>query len=113
MREEEDVMIARIWRGATRAEDADTYVKYLDETGFTEYRATPGNLGVLALRRVVDGRAEHLLLTLWESEEAIRRFAGDDIERAVFYPEDERFLIEKDDRVNHFDVVFESGWSRS
>ena len=106
-------MIARIWRGATRAEDADAYLEYLDETGFTEYRATPGNLGVLALRRVVDGRAEHLLLTLWESEEAIRRFAGDDIGRAVFYPQDERFLLEKGDRVDHFDVVFEAGLKRA
>lgn len=102
-------MIARIWRGSTKAEDADAYLEYLHETGFTQYRATPGNQGVLALRRVVDGRAELLLLTLWESEEAIRRFAGDDIGQAVFYPEDEQFLIEKDDRVSHFDVVFEAG----
>ena len=58
---------------------------------------------------MVDGRAEFLLLTLWESEEAIRRFAGDDICRAVFYPEDDRFLVERDDHVNHFDVVFEDG----
>ena len=106
-------MIARIWRGATKAEDADAYLEYVNETGLTQYRATPGNLGVLALRRVVDGRAELLLLTLWESEEAIRRFAGDDIGRAVFYPQDERFLVDKDDRVSHFDVVFEAGWNRA
>ncbi len=103
-------MIARIWRGATKAEDADAYFEYVNETGLTQYRATPGNRGVLALRRVVDGRAELLLLTLWESEEAIRQFAGDDIGHAVFYPQDERFLIEKEDRVSHFDVVFEAGW---
>ena len=102
-------MIARIWQGATKSDDAETYLDYLHATGFTQYRATPGNRGVLALRRVVDGRAEFLLLTLWESEEAIRRFAGDAIERAVFYPEDERFLIEKDDHVSHFDVVFDAG----
>jgi heme-degrading monooxygenase HmoA len=100
-------MIARIWQGATRAEDAEAYLDYLHGTGFPEYRGTPGNLGVLALRRVLDGRAEFLLLTLWESEEAIRRFAGDDTESAVFYPEDERFLIEKGDRVSHFDVVLD------
>lgn len=106
-------MIARIWRGATKAEDADAYLDYLHETGFAQYRTTPGNLGVQALRRVVDGRAELLLLTLWESEEAIRRFAGDDIGRAVFYPEDERFLIDRDDHVSHFDVVYEAGPGRS
>lgn len=101
-------MIARIWQGATKADDAAAYLDYLHETGFTQYRATPGNLGVLALRRVVDGRAELLLLTLWESEEAIRRFAGDDIGRAVFYPEDERYLIEKGEHVSHYDVVFKA-----
>lgn len=98
-------MIARTWRGVTRAEDADTYLEYLEKTGFHEYRATPGNQAVLGLRRVVDGRAEFLLVTLWESEEAIRKFAGEDIERAVFYPEDDRFLIEKGERVDHFEVV--------
>lgn len=101
-------MIARIWRGATKADDADAYLEYLHATGFAQYRATPGNLGVQALRRVVDGRAEFLLLTLWESEEAIRRFAGDDIGRAVFYPADERFLIEKGEHVSHYDVVFKA-----
>lgn len=101
-------MIVRTWRGATRAEDADAYLEYLHETGFTQYRATPGNRGVLALRRIHEGRAEFLLLTFWESESAIHRFAGDDIGRAVFYPEDDRFLVEREDRVRHFDVVFQS-----
>ena len=105
-------MIVRTWRGATREADADAYLRYLEETGLREYRATPGNLGVLSLRRVIGARAEFLLLSLWESEDAIRRFAGDDIGRAVFYPEDERFLVEKEDRVSHFEVVFQEGWDR-
>jgi heme-degrading monooxygenase HmoA len=101
-------MIARSWAGATRAEDGDAYLEYLHRTGFAEYRATPGNRGVLALRRVAGDRAEFLLLTLWESEEAIRRFAGDDIARAVFYPEDERYLVAREERVRHYEVVFRS-----
>jgi heme-degrading monooxygenase HmoA len=102
------MMIARSWKGATRAEDADAYLGYLHATGLAEYRAAPGNRGVLALRRVADGRAEFLLITLWDSEEAIRGFAGDDIERAVFYPEDERYLIERGERVEHHEVVYQS-----
>lgn len=102
-------MIARTWRGFTKAEDADAYVEYLEKTGFREYRATPGNLGVLGLRRLAGGRAEFLLLTLWESEAAVRRFAGDDPSRAVFYPEDERFLVAKDEHVDHFEVVYREG----
>jgi heme-degrading monooxygenase HmoA len=101
-------MIARTWRGATKAEDAETYLGYLHRTGFAEYRSTPGNRGVLGLRRIVEDRAEFLLLSLWDSEDAIRRFAGDDIEKAVYYPEDERFLVERDERVSHYEVVYDS-----
>ncbi len=101
-------MIARIWRGATRAQDADTYVEYLNATGLREYRDTAGNQGVLALRRVNDDRAEFLLISLWDSMEAVRRFAGAEPERAVFYPEDERFLIERDERVEHFEVLHQT-----
>jgi heme-degrading monooxygenase HmoA len=106
-------MIARTWRGATAAEDAEAYVGYLHETGFAQYRATPGNRGVLALRRLAEGKAEFLLVTLWESQEAVRRFAGADPAHAVFYPEDERFLVERDDHVHHFEVVFEDGFERT
>lgn len=98
-------MVARIWKGATRAVDADAYMKYLEVTGFSRYRATPGNRGILPLLRIVGDRAEFILITLWESEAVIRRFAGADISRAVFYPEDDRFLVERDERVVHYDLV--------
>lgn len=101
-------MIARTWRGATRAADAEAYLRYLGETGFSEYRTTPGIVRVLGLRRIVGHRARHLLITFWEDEEAIGRFTGhDDIERAVFYPEDERYLVEADRRASHYDIVFD------
>jgi heme-degrading monooxygenase HmoA len=101
-------MIARTWRGSTKADDAYAYLEYLNQTGFSEYRRTPGNHGALGLRRIVGDRAEFLLISLWESTEAIKGFAGNDIEKAVFYPEDERFLVEKDEHVTHYEVVFES-----
>jgi heme-degrading monooxygenase HmoA len=97
-------MIARIWSGSTRAADADTYLEYLRATGLGEYESTPGNRGVLTLRSIDGDKAKFVLISLWDSMEAIRRFAGDDVEEAVFYPEDERFLVEKDERVQHFDV---------
>lgn len=102
--------VVRTWQGATSTQDADDYIAYLEKTGFAEYRETSGNRGVLALRRVIGDRAELLLVTLWESEEAIRGFAGEDIERAVFYPEDERFLVERDETVSHYHIVHVSGW---
>jgi heme-degrading monooxygenase HmoA len=101
-------MIARTWRGATKAEDADAYLDYLHQTGFAEYRKTPGNRGVLGLRRIVNDRAEFFLVSLWESEESIRQFAGDEIEKAVFYPEDEQFLVDRDLHVSHYEVVYDA-----
>jgi heme-degrading monooxygenase HmoA len=101
-------MIARTWRGATKAQDAEAYLDYLHRTGFAEYRKTPGNRGALGLRRIVKDRAEFFLISLWDSKEAVRQFAGDDIEKAVFYPEDERFLVERDEHVSHYEVVFDT-----
>jgi heme-degrading monooxygenase HmoA len=98
-------MIARIWRGATSATDADAYVDYLKQTGAKEYAATPGNLGVHMLRRIEGDRCEFLMLTFWDSMGAVKRFAGDDAERAVFYPEDDRFLVDRDLTSSHWEVV--------
>jgi heme-degrading monooxygenase HmoA len=100
-------VIARIWRGATREADAEAYVEYLRGTGLKEYRETPGNQGAWVLWRVADGRAEFLTLSFWESEEAIRGFTAGDIERAVFYPKDDRYLVERDTTVRHFQVTAE------
>jgi heme-degrading monooxygenase HmoA len=100
-------MIARIWRGATRAADADAYLAYLDRTGHAEYRRVAGHSRTVTLRRTVGDRAEFVVLTLWDSLDTVRGFAGTDVERAVFYPEDDRYLVAREDRVAHFDVVYE------
>jgi hypothetical protein len=98
-------MVARTWRGATHVDDAEHYLDYLRKTGLAGYARTPGHRRTLTLRRIAGGRAEFLLVTLWDSMDAVRRFAGDDPERAVFYPEDERYLVARDEHVAHFDVV--------
>jgi heme-degrading monooxygenase HmoA len=97
-------MIARIWRGAVRASDADEYSAYVEETGIRSYRQTPGNRGAWLLRRTDGARTEIVTLSFWDSRQAIEGFAGEDIGKAVFYPEDDRFLIERDLRVIHYDV---------
>jgi heme-degrading monooxygenase HmoA len=97
-------VIARTWRGWTRAEDGDAYVAYLRETGMRVYRATPGNQGAWILRRRRGDRVEFLTLSFWDSMEAVRAFAGDDPERAVFYPEDDGFLVEREETVEHFEL---------
>ena len=96
-------MIARIWRGVTSAEKAEQYLEYLRETGLKDYRTIPGNRGVQVLRRTYEGKTEFLLLSLWESYEAIRAFAGDDLELAVYYSMDKEFLLELEPKVTHYE----------
>jgi heme-degrading monooxygenase HmoA len=98
-------MIARIWRGWTQAEDEAAYVDYLEATGAPASRETPGNRGFYILHRVVGDRAEFVTMSLWDSLEAVRGFAGDDIDQAVFFPEDDRFLIDRERTVSHYELV--------
>ncbi len=98
-------MIARTWHGVTPAAKADDYLEYLKKTGVPDYQATQGNQGVYILRRIEDGHAHFLLLTLWDSFDAIKRFAGEDFEKAKYYPEDEEFLLELEPHVNHYEVL--------
>ena len=98
-------MIARIWRGAVRTGDADDYAQYIRDTGFAEYGPTAGNRGAWMLRRDNGGETEFLTLSMWESRSAIKAFAGEDIEAAVLYPEDEKYLIGGESSIAHYEVV--------
>jgi heme-degrading monooxygenase HmoA len=98
-------MIARIWRGWTNSDDADAFVGYLRKTGLSEYRTTAGNRGAWILRRTDGDRTEFITLSFWDSLEAIHGFAGDDIDQAVFYPEDDRFLVDRERHVTHYELI--------
>jgi heme-degrading monooxygenase HmoA len=100
-------MIARTWRGWTRARDVEPYVAYLGETGVKELRGTPGNCGVFVFTRIDGDRAEFQVISLWESMDAVRAFAGDDERVAVFYPDDDRFLVDRERHADHYDVAVE------
>jgi heme-degrading monooxygenase HmoA len=97
-------VIARRWRGWTRREDADEYLAYIRETGLREYRDTPGNRGAWILRRDDGDRVEFVTLSFWDSMDAIEAFAGPEPDRAVYYPEDERFLVAQEDAVDHYEL---------
>jgi heme-degrading monooxygenase HmoA len=88
-------LIARIWKGAVRKHDGDAYAEYMRDTGIAGYACTPGNRGVWMLRRDIDEHTEFLMFTLWDSLDAVKAFAGQDYETAVFCPEDGRFLVER------------------
>jgi heme-degrading monooxygenase HmoA len=98
-------MTARIWTGTVRRADADVYADYIRATGFAAYGETPGNQGAWMLRRDDGEHTEFITLSMWESVDAIRAFAGEDIEAAVLYPEDERYLVDGASAVSHYEVV--------
>ena len=98
-------MVVRTWRGWTRAEDAARYAEYVRETGLSEYRKTPGNRGAWILRRVDGDRCEFVTVSVWDSLDDVRGFAGDDVERAVFYSEDDAFLVERETFARHWELL--------
>jgi heme-degrading monooxygenase HmoA len=98
-------MIARTWHGMVPKSKADAYFDYLQQTGVRDLAATAGNRGVFVLRRVAAEEAHFLLLSLWDSLEAIKAFAGEEIEKARYYPEDEEFLLELEPTVTHYEVL--------
>jgi kanamycin kinase len=104
-------MIARIWRGAVHRKDGDAYAKYMQATGIAGSTRTPGNRAALMLRREVGDRCEFVMLTLWDSMEAVTAFAGTQPEKAVFYPEDDRYLIDRDLTVDHYESIRRLVWA--
>lgn len=96
--------IARLWRGSVPREKAEAYFQYVQSTGIKDLRLTPGNEGAFAFCRHRGAETEFLILSLWDSLESIRAFAGEDIEQARFYPEDMDFLLSFDRRVEHYEV---------
>jgi antibiotic biosynthesis monooxygenase (ABM) superfamily enzyme len=97
-------VIARVWRGSTLAEDGDAYAAYVEESGTSTARKLQGSRGTLVLRRTHGDRTEFETVLLFDSLEDVRAFAGDDLEAAVFFPEDDRYLVERDLAVSHYEV---------
>ncbi len=95
-----------MWRGWVSTDRAAEYVDYVARTGLAGYRETPGNRGAqMWSRDLGDGRTEVTTVSWWESVDDIRGFAGDDIGRAVFYPEDDAFLVDRETTVTHHEVA--------
>lgn len=101
-------MIARVWHGRTPEGQADEYFEYIKKTGIPGYKSTEGHRGLFALKRTRNGASEFLLITLWDSVEAIKKFSGPDFEKAVYFPDDEKYLLEIEPYVDHFEVLLAS-----
>ena len=96
--------ITRIWHGRTKAVHADEYLHYVEATGMKEYRNIPGNLSARLLRKI-DGEICHFLtVTEWDTYDSIKAFAGEEYQKAKYYPEDKFYLLEFEDEVVHYET---------
>lgn len=99
-------VIFRKWTGRIRTAQQDEYVAYIVGTGLDDYARTPGNLGFeMLLRDLGNGETEVSTLSWWTSIDAIRAFAGDDPERARYYPEDDQYLVHRPTHAEHHRVI--------
>jgi heme-degrading monooxygenase HmoA len=98
-------MITRMWRGWTADANADAYERFLRSELFPEVAKLPGFLGARILRRRVEGEQEFVTLTMFESLDAVRAFAGEDYETPVIEPEAQRLLSRYEDRAVHYATV--------
>ena len=98
-------MIARHWRGLARADRVGDYEAHLRRETFPSLARMPGFIDASILKRPAGRGVEFLIVTRWQSLEAIRQFAGQDLETAVVPAEVESMMIEYDRRVVHYEVV--------
>jgi heme-degrading monooxygenase HmoA len=97
-------VITRIWHGRTKAEFADEYLQFLVDTGVADYKSVDGNLSVEIWRRI-DGDFCHFhTVTKWDSYDSIKRFAGEDYEKAKYYADDSKYLLEFEPTVQHYET---------
>ena len=101
-------MIARIWHGRTRLEDYEAYTEFLKERAIPDYQGTPGFIRLVFLRNIRGNEGHFTLITSWESLDVIKNFAGEDYEKAKYYPEDKGFLLEFEENVTHHEVFAET-----
>jgi heme-degrading monooxygenase HmoA len=101
-------MIARIWHGRVQTNKASAYRAFLNERAIPDYRSVKGNVSVDILERRDDDVTHFITLTFWENMDVIKQFAGEDPEKAKYYPEDKDFLLEFEPNVVHYEVVDKS-----
>jgi heme-degrading monooxygenase HmoA len=101
-------MIIRLWRGKTALEKADEYEILMKKLAIPDYSSAEGLQMYFFTRNDHSDYAEFLLITHWESIEAVKRFAGDDYTRAKYYEEDKEFLLDFPEEVEHYEVFASS-----
>ena len=98
-------MIIRVWRGKTSVPKADEYERFLKEMAYPDYGDVSGNRGWMLFRRPVSDAVEFMLLSFWDSMEALSDYTGGDPNRPKYYPEDRAALLDLPEEVEHYSLV--------
>ena len=97
-------MMVRIWHGRTKTADAEAYRQFVIDTGIKEYTSVEGNLGAQIWQQK-EGDITHIwTVSWWKNIESIKAFAGDEIEKAKYYDEDRKYLLEFEPTVVHYEA---------
>lgn len=96
-------MITRIWHGRTSMRNSGEYLDFLLNKGTEEYRQTPGNISVRVWKYPEGETCHFWTVTEWKDMESVIRFAGDEPEKARYYPYDQGMLLELEENVSHYD----------
>ena len=99
-------MIARIWEGRTTLSKAADYKEFLLRVAVPDYKSVKEIQRIQFLHHVENDAEYFTLITLWPSIEAIKKFAGPDYDKAKYYPEDDEFLLEFPEKVQHYEVFY-------
>lgn len=99
-----ETVITRMWHGKTKIEHSDEYLNYIELTGILDYKSIPGNLSVEIWRRKENDVCHFWTVTKWKSVDSIIKFAGEQYEKARYYPEDEKYLLELEEKVIHYET---------
>ena len=101
-------MIVRMWHGRVEASRADEYAEFMKERAAPDYGAVEGLQKLIFLKDVQEDVAHFMLVTHWDSMEAVKKFAGENPEKAKYYPEDDDFLLEKEETSALYEVFYQS-----
>jgi hypothetical protein len=99
-------VIARIWHGKTRKSKGEEYKKFLLDVAVKDYKSIEGLLGLNFLFRIENDEVHFTLITFWPNIETIKKFAGNDYEKAKYYPEDKDYLLEFEENVIHHESFY-------
>jgi heme-degrading monooxygenase HmoA len=98
-------MISRHWKGIAKPGETENYITHLRTDTFPKLSEISGFIEASILKRAVAQGTEFLIITVWESIEAIERFAGTPSDIAVVPEVVQAMMVEYDKNVRHYEIA--------